>query len=124
MLPIGLTEICLILVAAVVFVKPDDWPKFLRHVGRLYGQMHEYMYRLRQYSRETYDHITSLDQEPEEHVAADPDDPDAGDDTGYDAAEWERQEQIMNLRSHWLKKNRRQPSTNSHHSHHSHRGRH
>ena len=39
MFGLGLWEIVAIVVVAVVFVKPDDWPKMLRSFGRLIRQM-------------------------------------------------------------------------------------
>ena len=38
MFGLGLWEIVVIVVVAVLFVKPDDWPKMLRSLGRLMRQ--------------------------------------------------------------------------------------
>ena len=39
MFGIGFGEILVVLLAAIVFIRPEDLPKFLRSVGRLYGQI-------------------------------------------------------------------------------------
>jgi sec-independent protein translocase protein TatB len=38
MFGIGFSEIIVLLVILIVFVRPDDLPKFLRTLGRLYGR--------------------------------------------------------------------------------------
>jgi sec-independent protein translocase protein TatB len=38
MFGIGFSEIIVLLVIIIVFVRPDDLPKFLRTLGRLYGR--------------------------------------------------------------------------------------
>ncbi len=65
MLPqLSFAEIVVIVIVAVVFIRPDDWPRFLRLVGRLYGQMHAYLLRAQDYSRQTFTEITQLDEPP------------------------------------------------------------
>ena len=39
MFGIGAGEILIVLLIAIVFIRPDDLPKFLRSAGRLYGQI-------------------------------------------------------------------------------------
>ena len=39
MFGIGFGEILIILLIAIVFIRPEDLPKFLRQAGRLYGQL-------------------------------------------------------------------------------------
>jgi len=39
MFGIGFGEILVVLIIAIVFIRPEDLPKFLRSAGRLYGQM-------------------------------------------------------------------------------------
>ena len=39
MFGIGFGEILVILLIAIVFIRPEDLPKFLRSAGRLYGQI-------------------------------------------------------------------------------------
>ncbi|GHU64754.1 hypothetical protein FACS189447_02290 [Spirochaetia bacterium] len=38
MFGIGFSEIIVVLLLIIVFVRPDDLPKFLRTLGRLYGK--------------------------------------------------------------------------------------
>ena len=46
----GLGEIILILVVIVLFVRPEDLPKFFRTVGRIYGELQHYSSKLRYYA--------------------------------------------------------------------------
>jgi len=39
MFGIGFGEILIVLFIAIVFIRPQDLPKFLRSAGRLYGQI-------------------------------------------------------------------------------------
>ena len=39
MFGIGFGEILVVLLIAIVFIRPEDLPKFLRNAGRLYGQL-------------------------------------------------------------------------------------
>jgi sec-independent protein translocase protein TatB len=39
MFGIGLSEIILVILIVIIFIKPDDLPKFLRSAGRLYGKL-------------------------------------------------------------------------------------
>ena len=39
MFGIGFGEILIVLLVAIVFIRPEDLPKFLRSAGRLYGQL-------------------------------------------------------------------------------------
>lgn len=39
MFGIGFGEILIVLLIAIVFIRPEDLPKFLRSAGRLYGQI-------------------------------------------------------------------------------------
>jgi len=39
MFGIGFGEILIVLLIAIVFIRPEDMPKFLRSAGRLYGQI-------------------------------------------------------------------------------------
>ena len=38
MFGIGFSEIILICLAMIIFIRPDDLPKFLRTIGRYYGK--------------------------------------------------------------------------------------
>jgi Sec-independent protein translocase protein TatA len=35
---IGFSEVIIVFLAVIIFVRPDDLPKFLRTLGRLYGK--------------------------------------------------------------------------------------
>ena len=39
MFGVGFGEILIVLLIAIVFIRPEDLPKFLRGAGRLYGQI-------------------------------------------------------------------------------------
>ena len=39
MFGIGFGEILIVLLIAIIFIRPEDLPKFLRAAGRLYGQI-------------------------------------------------------------------------------------
>ena len=39
MFGIGFGEILIVLLIAIVFIRPEDLPKFLARAGRLYGQL-------------------------------------------------------------------------------------
>ena len=39
MFGIGFGEILVVLLIAIVFIRPEDLPKFLARAGRLYGQL-------------------------------------------------------------------------------------
>ena len=39
MFGIGFGEILIVLLIAIIFVRPEDLPKLLRSAGRLYGQL-------------------------------------------------------------------------------------
>ena len=41
MFGLGISEIVVILLAIVVFVKPNEWPKFVRKFGYVMGRMQE-----------------------------------------------------------------------------------
>ena len=62
----GIPEFMLILVIAIIFIKPEDWPRFLRQIGRWYGQLQRYMNDFRDFSQDTYHQITAMDDEEEE----------------------------------------------------------
>jgi Sec-independent protein translocase protein TatA len=42
MFGLGIWEILIILLAVIIFIKPEDLPKFFRKVGNLYGQIKRY----------------------------------------------------------------------------------
>jgi len=42
MFGLGLWEIVIIIVAVLIFIKPEDLPGFFRKIGRIYGQIKQY----------------------------------------------------------------------------------
>jgi len=40
MFGLGFWEFIIIVVAIIVFIKPDDLPRFLRNLGRMFGKFH------------------------------------------------------------------------------------
>lgn len=42
MFGLGIWEIVIIIVAILIFIKPEDLPGFFRKVGRIYGQIRQY----------------------------------------------------------------------------------
>lgn len=59
---ISFGEIFVVCLAILVFVKPEELPKFLRMVGRYYGQFSVYLQRIKDYGRDTYHEISNLDR--------------------------------------------------------------
>lgn len=59
---ISFGEVVVILLVTVLFVRPEELPGFLRRIGRLYGQFLGYIEQVRGYGRDTYHHVTTLDQ--------------------------------------------------------------
>ena len=64
----------LILVAIIIFVRPEDLPKLVRTIGRYYGELQTYMHKIRRYTRDTADDLSRIGVEDDE------DDDDAEDD--------------------------------------------
>lgn len=42
MFGIGISELLLILLAIIILIRPEDLPKFMRTVGKLYGKVKHY----------------------------------------------------------------------------------
>ena len=42
MFGIGISELLLILLAVIILIRPEDLPKFVRTVGKLYGKVKHY----------------------------------------------------------------------------------
>ena len=57
---IGIFEIALIGIIAIVVIKPDEWPSLLRKIGHYYGTAHRYLLSAKSQSRQLYDDITKL----------------------------------------------------------------
>ena len=60
---IGIMEIIVIAVVTILIVKPEDFPGFLRKIGHYYGKFHSTMFKFKNYNRDTFDQITSIDGE-------------------------------------------------------------
>lgn len=60
---IGLTEIALVGILAIIVVKPEEWPTLLRKVGYYYGILHRYLLSAKSQSRQLYNDITTLADE-------------------------------------------------------------
>ena len=62
MLPsIGIVEILVIFVITILVVKPEDFPRFIRRIGKLYGKFHDTMFKFKNYTRETYEQISNIE---------------------------------------------------------------
>ena len=58
---LGLGEIILIGIAIIVFIRPEDLPKFIRNFSRLYAEIRRLLTKYQGYTRETLDEISQLD---------------------------------------------------------------
>jgi Sec-independent protein translocase protein TatA len=65
---LAMSEMVLVLIAIILFVRPDDLPKFVRTLGNLYGAMQRYFYQARAYTRSTFHEISTLDQPPPDPI--------------------------------------------------------
>jgi Sec-independent protein translocase protein TatA len=65
---LAFSEMILVLIAIILFVRPDDLPKFVRTLGNLYGSLQRYFYQARAYTRSTFYEISTLDQPPPEPI--------------------------------------------------------
>jgi Sec-independent protein translocase protein TatA len=59
MFGLGIWEIVIILLAVIIFIKPEDLPKFFRKVGNVYGQ-------IKRYNREVVRKIRHIEYEVKE----------------------------------------------------------
>ena len=67
MFGIGFGEILIVLLIAIVFIRPKDLPKFLRSAGRLYGQlkrMYSEVIHVKENIIKEIDDAASLDDTP------------------------------------------------------------
>ncbi len=55
MFGINFWEFIIILLAVIVFVRPEEMPAFFRKVGRYYAQLQHYIRRLRSYSSQSFE---------------------------------------------------------------------
>ncbi len=63
MFGLGIWELIIIIVAVVIFVKPEDLPKFFRKVGKLYGD-------LKRYNDEILQKFRSMDEKVKKPLTA------------------------------------------------------
>lgn len=59
MFGIGFMEIIIIAIAAIVIIKPNDWPALIRKMGRLYGKFQRLYYTFMNYIQELSDTETN-----------------------------------------------------------------
>ena len=65
MFGIGFGEILIVILIAIVFIRPEDLPKFLAHAGRLYGKikrMHNEVIQTKEKIIKEIDEAASLDE--------------------------------------------------------------
>jgi len=69
MFGIGFSEIVTIFLIIIIFVRPDDLPKFLRNAGRLYGKAKKFYNELIQVKDriiKEMDEATTLEEKPKD----------------------------------------------------------
>lgn len=54
-------EIIIIVLAIVLFVKPEQLPRFMRSIGKMYAEVQRYIFKVRSYTSQTMDSISQLD---------------------------------------------------------------
>ena len=67
MFGVGFGEILIVLLIAIVFIRPKDLPNFMRGAGRLYGQlrkMYNEVTRTKEKIIKEIDEAASLDEPP------------------------------------------------------------
>ena len=57
----GLGEILLIFVIIVLFIRPEDLPRFIRNFGRVYGDVQRFFVRMKAFSKETLSELAQAD---------------------------------------------------------------
>ena len=58
---IGFSEIVLILLVILIFVKPEDLPKFLRNLRKLYIMIQQQLGRLNMVTKDTFNELTQVE---------------------------------------------------------------
>jgi len=61
---LGLFEIAIVLLALIIFVRPEDLPKLVRHVGRLYGDLQRQLNHFKHLTRDAMDELRNDQVEP------------------------------------------------------------
>lgn len=54
---LGLFEIAIVVLALILFVRPEDLPKLVRHVGRLYGELQRQLNHFKHLTRDAMDEL-------------------------------------------------------------------
>ena len=68
---LGIGELVLVGIVIILFVRPEDLPKFIRNVGRFYTQFHRQFMNLRMYTQETIEEISAIDRrDPKDNLKA------------------------------------------------------
>ena len=61
---LSLGELILILVVVVVFIRPEELPKVMRKLGRVYAHAQRSLTKFKDYSQDAMDELTTLDMKP------------------------------------------------------------
>ncbi|NQZ67253.1 MAG: hypothetical protein HRT89_04205 [Lentisphaeria bacterium] len=69
-----MTEFILVILVAILIVKPDDWPSLLRKLGYYYAQFQNYIDEIKGMSRDAYHHITTIDLDDDDEKYVDGED--------------------------------------------------
>lgn len=93
-MPVSFFEFTIVVVAVILFVRPEDLPKFLRTAGRLYGAFQAWYRQAQNQTRDTFRELSELDlpksdPPPAEWTGQAGSGPD--DDTWSDEASWDRE---------------------------------
>jgi Sec-independent protein translocase protein TatA len=68
MLGLSLHEALVLLVAVILFVRPEDLPRFVRTIGKFYGKVQQYVYEARASTRSTLREIQELDRQAKDAI--------------------------------------------------------
>ena len=61
---LGLFEIAIVVLALIIFVRPEDLPKLVRYVGRLYGDLQRQLNHFKHLTRDAMDELRNEQVEP------------------------------------------------------------
>ncbi|MDP6450109.1 MAG: hypothetical protein QF773_04795 [Lentisphaeria bacterium] len=61
---LGLFEIAIVMLALIIFVRPEDLPKLVRYVGRLYGDLQRQLNHFKHLTRDAMDELRNDQVEP------------------------------------------------------------
>jgi len=71
---LSLGELIIILIAVIVFIRPEELPKLMRRLGRAYAYAQRSLTKFKTYSQDTMDELTSLEMKPEPNTSEDEED--------------------------------------------------